>query len=225
MAGESDTNLESFDSALRLIVSQHKDLPSDRLVQHYMRIKKILPSIEENDVSQALEVLATLKKSITGRVCGDVGDSLAQYLSIVQYVRQIGLNAVNLLEIGTLFGGSCLMKLFAMRNLGCSGMVACIDPMKGYYGREYDPESKVPINSDIFYENIKKFKFSEQDVKLIAENSNSPNAFKELKERSFATLLIDGDHSYEGVKYDWEHYNKYVADGGLVLFDDYNEPC
>jgi predicted O-methyltransferase YrrM len=141
----------------------------------------------------------------------------------VQYVRQTGIKDVASLEIGTLFGGSCLMKLFAIRNLGCAGTVTCIDPMAGYYGREHDPASKFPVNSEIFYANIKKFGFSEQDVKLIAEMSNSPNAFKELKEKSYATLLIDGDHSYDGVKYDWSHYNKYITEGGFVLFDDYNE--
>lgn len=189
--------------------------------------QKILPSITKKDVDQALNALATLKKSITGRVCGDVGDSLAQYLTIVQYVRQTGIKNIDSLEIGTLFGGGCLMKLFAIRNLGCSGIATCIDPMRGYitcYGeQEYDPHSKVPVNPETFYSNIKKFEFSEQDVKLITEMSDSPNAFKELKEKSYATLIIDGDHSYDGVKYDWEHYNKYVADGGFVLFDDYNE--
>lgn len=190
---------------------------------NYRIIKRVLPHIRKDDVYQGIETLTIVKKGIIGRVCGDVGDSLSQYLCIVQYVRENRIKNFNSLEIGTLFGGSCLMKLFAMRNLGCSGSITCIDPMSGYYGKEYDPHSKVPVNRHIFYSNIKNFEFSEQDVKLIAEMSNSPNAFKELKEKSYATLLIDGDHSYDGVKYDWEHYNKYVAEDGFVLFDDYGE--
>lgn len=33
-------------------------------------------------------------------------------------------------------------------------------------------------------------------------------------------LFIDGDHSYEGVKFDFEHFGAQVSEGGLILFHD-----
>lgn len=33
-------------------------------------------------------------------------------------------------------------------------------------------------------------------------------------------LFIDGDHSYEGVKQDWEMYSPLVKKGGIVVFHD-----
>ena len=33
-------------------------------------------------------------------------------------------------------------------------------------------------------------------------------------------LFIDGDHSYEGVKKDFEMYSPLVADGGVIAFHD-----
>ena len=33
-------------------------------------------------------------------------------------------------------------------------------------------------------------------------------------------LLIDGDHSYEGVKADYERYVPFVKKGGLILIHD-----
>lgn len=33
-------------------------------------------------------------------------------------------------------------------------------------------------------------------------------------------LFIDGDHSYEGVKLDWEDYKGFVRQGGLIAFHD-----
>jgi hypothetical protein len=33
-------------------------------------------------------------------------------------------------------------------------------------------------------------------------------------------LLIDGDHSYDGVKADYDKYMPFVKDGGLILFHD-----
>lgn len=37
-------------------------------------------------------------------------------------------------------------------------------------------------------------------------------------------LFIDGDHSYEGVKLDFEMWSPFVIDGGLVAFHDYKNP-
>jgi predicted O-methyltransferase YrrM len=33
-------------------------------------------------------------------------------------------------------------------------------------------------------------------------------------------LFIDGDHSYEGVKRDWEMYSTLVRKGGIIAFHD-----
>ena len=37
-------------------------------------------------------------------------------------------------------------------------------------------------------------------------------------------LLIDADHSYDGVRGDWERWSPHVAPGGLVVFHDYLFP-
>jgi hypothetical protein len=44
-----------------------------------------------------------------------------------------------------------------------------------------------------------------------------------LKDRKVDILFIDGDHSYDGVKKDFDLYNKYVKEGGYIVFDDYND--
>ena len=41
-----------------------------------------------------------------------------------------------------------------------------------------------------------------------------------LQGRQVDFLFIDGDHSYEGVKADWDLYRKLVAPDGLVAFHD-----
>jgi len=42
--------------------------------------------------------------------------------------------------------------------------------------------------------------------------------------RSFAFVLIDADHSYDGVRDDFEAWSPMVAPGGLVVFHDYAMP-
>ena len=39
--------------------------------------------------------------------------------------------------------------------------------------------------------------------------------------RSLDMLFIDGDHSYEGVKADWEAYKDFLKPGAIVVFHDY----
>ena len=36
-------------------------------------------------------------------------------------------------------------------------------------------------------------------------------------------LFIDGDHSYEGIKDDWDNFSRFVKPGGYVLFHDCDE--
>ena len=41
-----------------------------------------------------------------------------------------------------------------------------------------------------------------------------------LAGRKFDVLFIDGDHTYEGVKADFENYSKFARPGGLIAFHD-----
>jgi cephalosporin hydroxylase len=43
---------------------------------------------------------------------------------------------------------------------------------------------------------------------------------KKLKGRHIDFLFIDGDHTYKGVKLDYEMYSPLVANGGLICFHD-----
>jgi predicted O-methyltransferase YrrM len=44
-----------------------------------------------------------------------------------------------------------------------------------------------------------------------------------LDGRALDVLFIDGDHSYEGVKRDWELYSPLVRAGGLIGLHDIQE--
>ena len=41
-----------------------------------------------------------------------------------------------------------------------------------------------------------------------------------LEERSVDFLMIDGDHTYEGVAADFQMYSRFVADGGVIALHD-----
>lgn len=61
------------------------------------------------------------------------------------------------------------------------------------------------------------------DLHLIPKNSHSPEALTAVQAALTGPLdflFIDGDHSYEGAKMDYEMYSPLVRAGGLIGFHD-----
>jgi cephalosporin hydroxylase len=63
-----------------------------------------------------------------------------------------------------------------------------------------------------------------QQLHCLRSDSHDPATVEELRrllgERQIDLLMIDGDHSFEGVKADFELYSPLVAPGGFVAFHD-----
>lgn len=115
-------------------------------------------------------------------------------------------------EIGTLNGGT----LFLLTRVALEdAVIVSIDLPGGPFGGGYSAE-RVP-----FYE---RFARAQQKVVCIRKDSKRIEAQLAL-ERAIGNnyldyLFIDGDHRYEGVKYDFETYRRYVRPGGLIAFHD-----
>lgn len=118
-------------------------------------------------------------------------------------------------EIGVLWGGSLIEAALAEPNLRCWG----IDPFDGYYGGRdlYDGnEWRVP-NIDDVVDNLKAAGVEDR-VELVWAYSNP----FPLPGMQFDVGLIDGDHSIEAVKQDWESLSKCCA---VVLLHDADDPA
>lgn len=58
---------------------------------------------------------------------------------------------------------------------------------------------------------------------LICQKTNSEIVKNELKKIApFDIILIDGDHSYEAVKYDFNAVKKFIKKGSVIIFHDIN---
>jgi predicted O-methyltransferase YrrM len=114
-------------------------------------------------------------------------------------------------EIGTYFGGTlyCLCRLAQP-----DGTIASIDRCKG--GGGYTDERAEEMQE--------LFPREQQELHLIREDSRLPATLEQLKDvlhgAQLDLLFIDGDHSYEGVKSDFEMYSPLVGEGGMVVFHD-----
>lgn len=117
-----------------------------------------------------------------------------------------------ILEIGTASGGT--LFLFS-RIASKDAVIISVDLPGGKHGGGY-PSWKIPL-----YE---AFVLSGQKIHLIRANSHYKSTLNKviniLKDKKLDLLFIDGDHSYEGVKKDFEMYNALVNDNGIIAFHD-----
>jgi predicted O-methyltransferase YrrM len=122
------------------------------------------------------------------------------------------LNPKYILEIGTANGGTlfCFCKL--AQN---DATIISIDLPEGPFGGGY-PEWKIPIYQTFAKENQKLY--------LLRKDSHKEETLEEVKKilngKELDFLFIDGDHSYEGVKKDFEMYSPLVRKGGIIAFHD-----
>ncbi|MGD0123750.1 MAG: class I SAM-dependent methyltransferase [Terriglobia bacterium] len=111
------------------------------------------------------------------------------------------------LEIGTADGGTLL---FLTRLAAPRATIVSVDLPEGYDGlRAW------------FY---KRFARRNQQLLLVRGDSHNSKTLDRVNDALMGQqvdyLFIDGDHSYEGVKRDFEMYTPVVRKGGLIAFHD-----
>lgn len=121
----------------------------------------------------------------------------------------------HLLEIGTAKGGT----LFLFSQIASSdAQVLSIDLPGGKFGGGYT-EKKNNLYHAFAKEN--------QKIILLRKNAHDFSTLNEVKRalcgQQLDFLFIDGDHTYEGVKMDFEMYSPLVRRGGIVGFHDIAE--
>jgi cephalosporin hydroxylase len=155
-----------------------------------------------------------------GRLAGDIEDMLLRIL----IARSIKEPELNILEIGTLFGVSMAIVYDNCRGFFSSVHITVIDPLRGYYDKSLDPITMMPVTHDIFIRNMQRMNIPEADYTIIEKLSTEDEAIEQASKRRYNVLIIDGDHSYSGVKHDFLNYRRLVKPGGYIVFDNYNDP-
>jgi predicted O-methyltransferase YrrM len=117
------------------------------------------------------------------------------------------------LEIGTYAGGTlyCWCRLAAP-----DAVIVSIDLPEGRFGGGCTEERAEEMRL--------LFPRERQRLHLIRGDSHSPESLAELERhldgRKLDFAFIDGDHTYDGVKRDFEMYSPLIRDGGLIAFHD-----
>jgi predicted O-methyltransferase YrrM len=71
---------------------------------------------------------------------------------------------------------------------------------------------------------VEQFASKEQEIICLRKDSHSPETVRAVMDclagRSLDVLYLDGDHSYEGIRSDFQMYAPLVRHGGMIVFHD-----
>jgi predicted O-methyltransferase YrrM len=133
-----------------------------------------------------------------------------EILDLLRVLKQASPRTI--LEIGTARGGT--LFLFT-RIAAADAQLVSIDLPEGPGGGGY-PHWKLPL--------YQAFPLPGQRLELIRDDSHDlavlAHVAKLVGDRGLDLLFIDGDHSYNGVKSDFEMYGSLVNPAGLIAFHD-----
>jgi len=138
------------------------------------------------------------------------GQVRSEIVALAKRVQQIQPRTV--VEIGTATGGTLFIWCALAHP---EATIVSIDLPGGIHGGGY-PYWKTRL--------YRKFAGTNQTLHLLRGNSHDPAMLNRLKTalgtQAVDFLFIDGDHTYAGVKQDFEMYSPLVRNGGLVAFHD-----
>jgi hypothetical protein len=151
---------------------------------------------------------------------------------------------IDCLEIGVFKGQVISLWALASQKIGLKANITGISPLEGnypnnslfrnYYIRKLLSYAVPSIRRDFRDGNIhiqedfvghidKMFKNSGLDLKevnLIKGYSNNPDVVKQVADKTFDLVYIDGDHSYKVCKEDLDNYAVLIKPNGYLIMDD-----
>ncbi len=134
---------------------------------------------------------------------------VTELAAFLEFIKDKPLKTV--VEIGTARGGVfyCLCQLAPL-----DGVIVSIDLPGGPFGGGYSLADE---------DRFRTYRRGKQSFHFLREDSHDEVTKKHLRnilKGGIDLLFIDGDHTYVGVKKDWQMYSPLVKKGGMVVFHD-----
>ncbi|MCB0179185.1 MAG: class I SAM-dependent methyltransferase [Anaerolineae bacterium] len=153
-----------------------------------------------------------------GRLAGTVQDAILRTL-VASIIKD---NTIRLLEIGTLFGVNSIFTYDVLSHFFEQVSLTLVDPLDGYYGsNKVDIVTGMPVTRSVLQHNLDCLNIPPDDYTIIQAYSTDAAAIQKAQQQRYNFIFIDGDHSYEGIKADFELYSPMLEMGGYLVFDDY----
>ena len=172
--------------------------------------------IDINELKKCLDKSVYFSKNIKGSDCPQFKRIHHCFHHIVLYIKDYVMKdkCKSYLEIGTHYGHSLVTNL----QSEYSSKYMAIDLFKKW------ADGTINDMKGLVDNNVKLFNKNNYECKVVKGNSKDSkilNIVKTYFNEGIDLLFIDGDHTYEGVKGDFELYFPLVNSGGYIVFDDY----
>ncbi|MGB9357555.1 MAG: class I SAM-dependent methyltransferase, partial [Acidimicrobiia bacterium] len=177
--------------------------------------------ISESQIRYIERVTLGLELLGTGRLAAHSADAVLRVITSLSRGDRI-LHA----EIGVLSGLYAALLGRISGDAGVDVHQVLIDPFEGYYGEsEFDALTLSTISADTVRRNLRMAGCDEEEYTILEGLSGDPATLQAAGGRRYDTILVDGDHSYEGVTTDIDAYGPLLRPEGLLLLDDYGNPA
>lgn len=174
-------------------------------------------------ISQAYRTLLECEGSGLGRIAGSTYNILGKLILPPLLHPPAG----PVLEIGTLYGLFSVALMRQFRRVGDFRCLTVVDPLEGtqiqpgHVGGT-DPTG-TPVTAEVAMRNFAEGGLGQDEVRIICGYSTEADVREQTGDRRYATVIIDGDHSEEGVLADLWWVQDLLVPGGLVVVDDWGD--
>lgn len=140
--------------------------------------------------------------------------SVQSHLTIPERIQlfKLAIKQENIAEIGSYIGASACCFGAAVKASG-TGKIICIDTWNNDAMSEGSRDTWKE-----FQNNTREYKNFVVPVRGFS--TDVLHSVREITQR-LDVLFIDGDHSYAGVKADWDAYKSFLKEGSVVIFHDF----
>lgn len=195
-----------------------------RLTQLQEEIKAVTGETRiEGVVRQTFRSLLELESRGIGRIAGSTWNILGKLTTTPLLAPPPG----PVLEIGTLYGvfAGGLMRQFA--RFGDERHLTMLDPLAGVQlqpgKRILDDPSGSPVVAEVVRSNLHLAGLDDAAYRLVQGYSNDADTKQIAGDRSYSVVIVDGDHSHEGVHHDVTWAAEICAEGAIVVLDDFGD--
>ncbi|WP_406725880.1 class I SAM-dependent methyltransferase [Streptomyces sp. GD-15H] len=178
----------------------------------------------ERNVATAFRLLVSLESLGVGRIAGGTMNICGKLGTIPL------LDPPNdeVLEIGTLYGMFSTGLIRMLERDGRSPSVTIVDPFAGVQlqpgtPRRNDP-SGTPVDEHAVRTNLALAGPAGLAARIQRGYSEDPDTRAAVSDRRYGVIVVDGDHSAEGVARDLEWAEEIAAPGAIVVLDDFGDP-
>ncbi|MFE2043493.1 class I SAM-dependent methyltransferase [Streptomyces sp. NPDC059477] len=178
----------------------------------------------ERNVAAAYRLLIALESLGVGRVAGGTMNICGKLGTIPL------LDPPNdeVLEIGTLYGMFSAGLIRMLERDGRSPSVTIVDPFAGVQLQpgttQSDDPTGTPVDEHAVRANLALAGPAGVNARIQRGFSEDPQTRAAVSDRRYGVIIVDGDHSAEGVLADLQWAEEIAAPGGVVVLDDYGDP-